>query len=50
MEELNLPRRLEDLKEQRQRLFDDINAVSGAIQFCEQLIQELEKELKPDEA
>lgn len=36
----DLHKRLDGLGAQRQKLIDDLNAVSGAIQFCEQLILE----------
>ena len=41
-----------ELEKQRENLLNNLNAVSGAIQFCEQLINELlpvaEIETKPE--
>ena len=39
---MDLLKKLTELKEQQKRIEADFHAISGAIQFCEQLIKEQE--------
>ena len=43
---MTLQEHLQELKQKQKQVEADFHAISGAIQFCEQLIQEQEKEEK----
>jgi hypothetical protein len=44
MDKITMEQRLAGLKQQYLQLVTNANLVQGAIQFCEQLMQEFEKE------